>query len=688
MANDTQYGLQYALDAAVHNVNAATQPRSQAKRYFTTLSLSTTGSTFQQAKFQIDAAATCNTMSHTTLRSLLPDAQINRSPYLLYPYGNSKPLQPIGQVELVCEKAEKYETLVFQILPDTLMGPKPAILSGIDSERLGLIKVQADEIHSLSSTVEASGTVEPSQPTGDENTSGTSARRKNTEPTTQCNHLQQIHEITTDQCHPSPSPSPPIMVTSSRRLPPLGSLTKGNVLRPTTPSTPTALKASATLVHQSIFRWMNMWRPVQMPVHRIPVAKRTREKEALDKYTAEGIIAKVSEPTSWSSNELIRETPKKFRVCIDPSQTINKAIQRPIYQMPTLNEEFHRLSAAKCFSLVNVKEGFLHIPVNDESSWMTTMHTSYGRYRWLRLPFGITSAPEEFQMRLKTALDGLDGNVSIADDILVFGEGNDYAEAGRDHDRRFIALMERCHHKNIKLNPQKLQFKLKEVKFMGAILTDQGMKPDPNKIAAIIQLPKPQDKPALLRFIGMVNYLSPFCANLSSEPQPLRMLTQTAVPFIWSDAQDQAFNKAKQLIASAPVLAYYDLRKPIILQTVVSDYAVGGALLQPNNKGYLQPVAFNSSSMNPTEQRYSQVEKECLAICHTFQKFDHWLYGKHDIEVHTNHHEETTQQSPCTPAKDEYGTPSVSFPSELQEGSHSIPRRHSLTGSTHTPGGC
>ena len=319
--------------------------------------------------------------------------------------------------------------------------------------------------------------------------------------------------------------------------------------------------------------------------------------------------------------------------------------------MPTFNEELDRLSAAKCFSLVDVKEGFLHVPLDDESSSMTTVHTSYGRCRWLRLPFGITSAPEEFQLRLKTALEGLDGIVCIAYDILVFGEGNDYAEAERDHDRRFIALMERCHHKNIKLNPQKLQFKLKEVKFMGTIHTNQGMEPDPDKVAAKTQLPTPQDKSALLRFIGMVNYLSPFCANLCSEIQPLRMIPQTAVPFIWSDAQDQAFNKAKQLIASAPVLAYYDLRDPVFLQTDASDYAVGGALFQPNNKGYLQPVAFTSSSMNPTEQRYSQIEKECLAICHAFQKFDHWLYGKHDIEVHTDHQPlETIMKKPLNKA--------------------------------------
>ena len=84
-------------------------------------------------------------------------------------------------------------------------------------------------------------------------------------------------------------------------------------------------------------------------------------------------------------------------------------------------------------------------------------------------------------------------------------------------------------------------------------------------------------------------------------------------------AQEKAFNKAKQLISSAPALAYYDLQKPVVLQTDASDTAVGGALLQPNDDDKLQPVAFTSSSMNPTEQRYSQIKKECLAICNCFQ---------------------------------------------------------------------
>ena len=110
---------------------------------------------------------------------------------------------------------------------------------------------------------------------------------------------------------------------------------------------------------------------------------------------------------------------------------------------------------------------------------------------------------------------------------------------------------------------------------MGTIIADQGMKPEPDKVAAIRQMPAPQNKPTLLRLVGMVNYLSPFLANLSSEIQPLRMLTQEDVHFIWSKVQEQAFNKAKQLIASAPVLAYYNLNKPEVLQTDATDYAVG-----------------------------------------------------------------------------------------------------------------
>ncbi|EDO39776.1 predicted protein [Nematostella vectensis] len=124
-APNPDYGFDlYALEAQVHNIDTDSPSKSPRKRYFTTLPLSTTGSSFKPVKFQIDTAATCNTMFYNTLQSVLPDAEIKRPPYLLYPYGNSKPLQPVGQVGLVCDKSDKYETLVFQILPDSCIGLK------------------------------------------------------------------------------------------------------------------------------------------------------------------------------------------------------------------------------------------------------------------------------------------------------------------------------------------------------------------------------------------------------------------------------------------------------------------------------------------------------------------------------------------------------------------------------------
>ena len=221
---------------------------------------------------------------------------------------------------------------------------------------------------------------------------------------------------------------------------------------------------------------------------------------------------------------------------------------------------------------------------------MTTMNTSYGRYHWKRLAFGISSAPEEFQMRLISALEGLEGIICIADDILVFREGTDSTTAEKDHDRRFVALMERCLQKNIKLNPPKLQFKLTEVKFMGNIITTNGMTADPDKVTAITIMPTPRNKAALLRFLGMANYLSPYCSNLSTVIRHLTGLTQKDVPFYWTEDQERAFSNAKQLIATAPILQYYDLGKPVVLKVDASEEGLG-------ERSYNQTMRANSNQL-------------------------------------------------------------------------------------------
>ena len=147
----------------------------------------------------------------------------------------------------------------------------------------------------------------------------------------------------------------------------------------------------------------------------------------------------------------------------------------------------------------------------------------------------------------------------------------------------------------------------------------------------------PQNKTALLRFIGMINYLSPYCPNLSATMQPLGMLTRDSVPFNRSKTQDETFKKSKQIIANSPALMYYYQSKHVALQVDASDNGLGGALLQPNEHSKLQSMATTSCSLKETEQRYSQIEKKYFAVWNSFHKFDQWLYGKSDIEVNADH---------------------------------------------------
>ena len=131
---------------------------------------------------------------------------------------------------------------------------------------------------------------------------------------------------------------------------------------------------------------------------------------------------------------------------------------------------------------------------------------------------------------------------------------------------------------------------------------------------------------------GMSNFLARFCPRLCDVVKPLRVLTHKDVTFHWTDSHDKVFGESKELIAHAPVLCYFNPQLPVTLQVDASDVGVGGALLQND-----QPVAFYSNILTETEQRYAVIEKECLAICLAFEKWDSLLYGKSDITVQTDH---------------------------------------------------
>ena len=148
-----------------------------------------------------------------------------------------------------------------------------------------------------------------------------------------------------------------------------------------------------------------------------------------------------------------------------------KHVKIPKLCLPTIDDVTSRLVKAQVFTVLDAKDGFLQVKLNEDSSKLTTFHTSFGRYKWLRMPFGICSAPEEFQRHVNEIIEGLEGVTAIADELLVTGAENTHEEALADHDRNLIVLLQRCRERNFKLNKDKFAFKQQKLKYCGHILT-------------------------------------------------------------------------------------------------------------------------------------------------------------------------------------------------------------------------
>ena len=289
-----------------------------------------------------------------------------------------------------------------------------------------------------------------------------------------------------------------------------------------------------------------------------------------------------------------------IRICIDP-QFLNEALIPRKHPLQTFETISSRLSKSKYFTTADVKCGFWQLPLDDESSKYCTFQTPFGRYKMKRLPFGITDASEVFQHEMEK----LFGDIAeiCVDDIII------HAPTKLEHDEKVLEFLRRCRKHNLTLNPDKFFYNVDEVKYLGHIISKNGIKVDPSKTEAIDKMSAPQSKEDVMRFLGMVQYLSKFLPLLSDVAKPLRDIIKKDVDFVWEQPQIDSFDKIKNLITSAPVLSFYDPKKPVSLQVDASSVGVGACMLQDE-----KPVAYGSATLTQTQQHWSQIEKECYAI--------------------------------------------------------------------------
>ena len=366
--------------------------------------------------------------------------------------------------------------------------------------------------------------------------------------------------------------------------------------------------------------------PVQCPPRRVPAALKTQIVDRIAELERQGIIVPVHTPTEWISQLLVvARKDKKLRVTLDPFH-LNKATRRSHYRLPVLSDILPRLTKAKFFSVADASDGFFQCELDDASTDLTTFWTPTGRYKYLRMPQGLSISPEIYQAKQMEALENLKGIEIIADDILIHGE------TFEDHYENLRAFFQRCKERHLRLNKKKLRICVPSAKYMGHILTRDGVQPDPEKIEILRNCPPPRDKKALLRFLGAVNYLSKFIPGYSELTTSLRSLLKDNIEFRWMESQNVAFERIKEALAKSPTLAYFDVDKPILIQTDSSQNGVGGVLLQEG-----RPVDLCSSALRPAELGYAVIEKELLAILVSCKKFDHYIFGHPQVVVQTDH---------------------------------------------------
>lgn len=202
-------------------------------------------------------------------------------------------------------------------------------------------------------------------------------------------------------------------------------------------------------------------------------------------------------------------------------------MKRERYVLPTAEEITAKLSGTTMFTSLDAASGFWQIPLHPESSKLTTFITPFGRYAFKRLPFGITSAPEIFQRKMAETLTDLDGVAIYMDDILVYGN------TAEQHDQRLNKVLERIESTSLKLNKDKCVFRQNQLHFLGQVIDKSGVKPDPDKVKAIKELPEPQNVQDLKRVLGMFTYLGKYIPHLSTVGQPLYELLRSKTAWMW-----------------------------------------------------------------------------------------------------------------------------------------------------------
>lgn len=372
--------------------------------------------------------------------------------------------------------------------------------------------------------------------------------------------------------------------------------------------------------------------PVRLPHRRVPPNLQGEVKDHLQKWLEQGVIRKSSSPYA-SQVVLVRKKSGELRICLD-YRALNKKTRKDAYPLPRVDECLESLHGATFFSSLDLAQGYLQCEMHPDDISKTAFRAgSGGLYEFTRMPFGLVNAPATFQRLMELCLGDLTFNNLLVylDDILI------HATTFEEMISRLDLVFTRLSQYGLKVKPKKCKLFKRSVKFLGHVVSADGITTDPDKIKAVAKMPIPTTLKQLRSFLGLASYFRRFVPSFSKIVSPLNALLSGGhnknkncdITDKWDEKCTEAFTNLKTALTTAPILGYPDFTKPFIVETDASLQGLGAILSQQQEHKVV--IAYASRSLKPTEKNmtnYSAAKLELLALKWAVtEKFRDYLLG-------------------------------------------------------------
>ena len=373
-------------------------------------------------------------------------------------------------------------------------------------------------------------------------------------------------------------------------------------------------------------------RPIKQPVRRLPWAQTEIADKEVEKMLAQGTIEPSSSP--WASPiVLVTKKDGSTRFCVD-YRKLNSITKKDAYPLPNIQEAIDTLHGSHWFSTLDLASGYWQVEMDEHDKAKTAFSTRKGLYQFNVMPFGLCNAPATFERLMESVLCGLNWETCLVyiDDIIVFGRT---FEESLENLRK---VFDRLRQANLKLKPKKCNLFQRKVKYLGHVVSGEGVQCDPEKIDKVLNWPGPKRVKDVRSFLGFASYYRKFIPDFSTIAAPLTALTKKVTRkngFHWNPSAEAAFQKLKIALTSTPILAYPSRNDRFILDTDASGVGMGGVLSQLQD-GEERVVAYASKTFNKAQQQYCTTRRELLAMVEMISHFRHYLWGRNFL-LRTDH---------------------------------------------------